>query len=45
MSEEQIKIWFANCPVLELARFCKENGYCVVIEDSENYYVTKEYGR
>ena len=43
--DSSIKVFFQNLSVIDLERFCRENGYCVVIQDKDNYYMQKEYGR
>lgn len=40
--EEHIKIFFQQAPVLDIAEFCKKNGYCVVIQSKDDYYMQKE---
>ena len=41
---EHIRVFFAKAPVLDIAEFCEKYGYCVEIQDQNNYYMRREYG-
>lgn len=43
--DEKLKIFFTGVSIIEIARFCEENGYCVVIASPENFWIEKERGR
>ncbi len=42
---DHLKIFFAMASVFDIEKFCKENGYCVVIASPDNFWVEKEMFR
>ena len=42
---KHLKLFFSMASVFDIEKFCKENGYCVVIDSPENFWVEKEVSR
>lgn len=45
MVENIWKFFLEKATIEDIKRFCEENGYCLVIFDSQNYRLEKEFGR
>ena len=43
--DDKLRAFFYNVSIFDLERFCKDNGYCVVIANQNIFWVEKEIGR
>lgn len=42
LDTDHLKVFFAMASIFDIEKFCKENGYVVVIASPDNFWIEKE---